>query len=283
MMDTFQCTILLWYQKHGRKLPWRETTDPYNILVSEMMLQQTQVSRVIPYYHAFLKQFPTVQSLATTPVADVIRQWSGLGYNRRALYLHSCAKAICKAHNGLVPRTVNDLVALPGIGPYTAAAILSFAYNKDIPVVDVNIALLYRRIFYGTKNIDHLAKSHLPKGRSREWHNALMDIGALYCTARNPHCLPCPVRQFCASACNTKRHDETRKRKVVVPFPESDRIVRGAIVTLLTKAKSQTVDEIFTLLREKNCGRKREHVITILTKLEHDGLVVKKGRAVTLP
>ena len=150
-----QKTILSWYEEKGRKLPWRETTDPYKILVSEMMLQQTQVDRVIPKYHAFLKRFPTVKDLTEAPPGEVLQYWSGLGYNRRALYLQRCAQELVKQKN--FPENVEELQKLPGLGPYTTAAVLSFALNKDVIVVDVNISILYKRIFYPRTDIEKIA------------------------------------------------------------------------------------------------------------------------------
>ena len=275
-----QKTILSWYAKFGRKLPWRETTDPYKILVSEMMLQQTQVDRVIPKYHAFLKRFPTVKSLADTPVAEVLQYWSGLGYNRRALYLRRCAQALAGKN---FPQDVNSLQQLPGLGSYTAAAVLSFALNKDVVVIDVNISLLFKRIFYPRKDVEKIAEEVLPLGRSRDWHNALMDIGSLYCHRKNPDCAHCPLQKMCASAGDEKRISSTWEKKQVKAFKSSDRIVRGGILKLLTKRDGQSIENVYVALDVQGISRDKKTFLSILEKLEKDGLVIQKEKKLFLP
>lgn len=280
--EKIQERVLQWYAENGRKLPWRETTDPYKILVSEIMLQQTQVDRVIPKYYAFLERFHTAEALASAPVADVLRLWSGLGYNRRALYLQKCAQEIIKC--GKFPSTEQELLQLPGVGKYTTRAILSFGMNRNVPVIDVNIALLYKRIFYNkAENIEGIAQEFLPKNRSRDWHNALMDIGALFCTATNPKCNACPLRQFCASANKPERHEATRQKKKVVPFKKSDRIVRGTILKLLTQKNKQIRENIYAQLLEQKIKRKKEKFDEIVADLEKEGLLKKEGKRLSLP
>ena len=273
--------VLLWYKQHGRKLPWRETIDPYKILVSEMMLQQTQVERVIHKYHTFLEKFPTVHSLVEISPAEVLRYWSGLGYNRRALYLQKCAQALVQKKE--FPQTVEELQTLPGIGAYTAAAVLSFALNKDVVVIDVNIELLFKRIFYPRKDVEVIAKKILPQGHSRDWHNALMDIGALYCTAKNPKCSSCPLKNSCTSANDSKKIEATWLKKNVKTFKSSDRIVRGGILKLLTKKDGQNIEKLWITLDEQGIQRSKEVFSSILRKLEKDGLVVVKREKVSLP
>ncbi len=279
-----QTCVLSWYEKNARNLPWRQTTDPYNILVSEMMLQQTQVERVIPKYNAFLEKFPTTKALASAPTGEVLKLWSGLGYNRRALYLQKCAQTIETQNQGRFPETEQELQELPGIGPYTRAAVLSFAFNKNIVVIDVNIELLYKRIFYGkADNIQAIAQELLPEERSRDWHNALMDIGALFCTAKNPKCDDCPLKEFCASANKSERHEATRQKKKVVPFKESDRIVRGTILKFLTKQNNQNKDAIYEQLLQENIKREKEKFEEILVQLKKDGLVKTNEKIISLP
>ncbi|MEK6868338.1 MAG: A/G-specific adenine glycosylase [Nanoarchaeota archaeon] len=279
-----QKTILNWYKQSGRQLPWRQTTDPYKILVSEMMLQQTQVDRVIPKYYAFLEKFPTVNSLANAPTADVLTMWSGLGYNRRALYLQKCAQAIKGKYDGKFPETTEELLALPGLGKYTVAAVQSFANNKDIVVIDVNIERIFKRIFYGKiESAEAIAQHILPKNESRNWHNALMDIGALFCTAKNPRCDICPVKQFCTSANNKERIEATWKKKNVVPFKESDRIVRGTILKMLTTQNGQDKNAIYEQLLQRNIKREKEKFEEIIAQLEKDGLVKKEQKILSLP
>jgi len=187
-----QGRILGWYAAKGRDLPWRRTTDPYAILVSEIMLQQTQVPRVIPKFQGFLAVYPRLEDLARAPLDDVLRLWKGLGYNNRARRLRDCAATTVATAGGgpaRLPRTRDGLRALPGIGPYTARAVLAFAHNDDIAAVDANV----RRVLthelslpadLGDRELQRVADDVLPRGRSRDWHNALMDYGALVLTAR---------------------------------------------------------------------------------------------------
>lgn len=176
-----QDEILAWYEERGRRLPWRATTDPYHILVSELMLQQTQVDRVLPKYESFLEKFPTLESLATAPLSDVLVVWSGLGYNRRAKYLCDLARAIVE--RGSFPETVDELLKLPGVGPYTARAVAVFAMGIDEVLLETNTRRVYQLLFTGDDQdevtLTVLAHQLLPPGRSRDWHHALMDIGSL--------------------------------------------------------------------------------------------------------
>ncbi len=184
--------ILGWYPKNRRDLPWRRTTDPYAILVSEIMLQQTQVSRVVPKYVEWLASFPTLEALAEVPLEDVLRLWRGLGYNNRARRLRECAVAACAAATGAraaLPRDAAALRALPGIGPYTGRAVLIFAHNDDLAAVDANVRRVLTHELHlppdlGDRDLQEVADAALPHGRSRDWHNALMDYGALVLTAR---------------------------------------------------------------------------------------------------
>jgi len=280
-MHPLQEAILSWYETHGRRLPWRETQEPYRILVSEMMLQQTQADRVIQKYQLFLKRFPTVKDLAIASPSEVLRYWSGLGYNRRALYLHKCAQALVKEKK--FPREKKELEKLPGLGPYTAAAVLSFAFNKNIAVVDVNIALLYKRIFYPRKDVEKIALEVLPSGRSRDWHNALMDIGSLYCHRKNPDCAACPVQKLCASAGDVKKIENTWETKKVKAFKSSDRIVRGEILKLLLKKNGQEIELVHRALELQGIQREKKIFLAIIKKLEDDGLVCLKEKKIFLP
>jgi A/G-specific adenine glycosylase len=189
----FQRRLLDWYAQNRRDLPWRRTTDPYSILVSEVMLQQTQVPRVVPRFMEWLDVWPDLESLAAAPLADVLRRWQGLGYNTRARRLQACARAAVEAapdgRRAEVPRTPEELRALPGIGLYTARAVLVFAHNADLAAVDANVrrVLLHELrlpVDLGESDVQAVADAALPLGHSRDWHNALMDYGSAVLTAR---------------------------------------------------------------------------------------------------
>ncbi len=184
----FRRKILSFYKKSRRNLPWRNTTDQYHILISEFMLQQTQVRRVIIHFERWIKTWPTIYHLAAAKKEAVLREWMGLGYNNRALYLHETAKRIVSSYGGDVLRAMQSYQDLPGIGPYTAHAVLIFASNADIAAVDTNIRRIIIHEFHLKKcspaKLQELAQICLPKGRSRDWHNALMDYGSLVMTSR---------------------------------------------------------------------------------------------------
>ena len=203
---TFQEYLLKWYKANGRDLPWRHTRDPYQILVSEIMLHQTQVDRVIPKYHEFLAVYPTFAALAAALVEDVEQLWRPLGYNFRPGRLHKIAKHVITQCNGILPDTLEELMALPGIGRYTAGAILSFAYHKDAPILDTNVQRVLGRFFHITgsplrnpakKQLWFLAEKVIPPGKAFLFNQALLDFGAIHCTARNPACKTCNLNRIC--------------------------------------------------------------------------------------
>lgn len=201
-LRSVQQTMLRWSETARRDLPWRRTRDPWAVLVSEIMLQQTQVSRVEPRYAAFLSRFPTAAACAAAPVADVVRMWDGLGYNRRAVNLHRAAAAIVAGHAGRVPADLAALVALPGIGPYTARAVLAFAFEHDHGVVDTNAGRFLARAVAGrrltAREVQAEADAMVPAGRAWAWNQAVLDLGATICTKRSPRCAACPVAALCA-------------------------------------------------------------------------------------
>lgn len=190
--------VLTWGAESRRDLPWRRTRDPWAVLVAETMLQQTQVPRVIPKYEAFLERFPDAASCAASPVADVIRAWTGLGYNRRAVALHSAARQISEL--GRFPDSVEALCELPGVGSYTARAVLAFAFETDVAVVDTNIARVLARTHgrsLTAREAQRSADALVPPGQSWAWNQALMDVGATICTAKAPGCDHCPLAVSC--------------------------------------------------------------------------------------
>src|SRR3954451_18492893 len=199
--DGLRRALLSWSDATRRDLPWRRTRDPWAVLVSELMLQQTQVSRVIPKYHEFLAVLPTPEACAAAPAGDVVTLWAGLGYNRRALNLHRCAVQVVREHDGRVPNDLAALLALPGIGPYTARAVLVFAYERDEAIVDTNVARLFARWTGGSlrgHEVQALADAAVPVARGWEWNQGLLDLGATVCTKRTPRCDECPARAWCA-------------------------------------------------------------------------------------
>lgn len=245
--------ILSFYQKNGRDLPWRRTTDPYHILVSEVMLQQTQVDRVLQYYRRWVERWPAIQDLAQARRSKVLEQWMGLGYNNRAVNLHTTAHRIVSEHNGDVLTAMNDYKSLPGIGPYIANAVRIFSTNKDIVTIDTNI----RRILIHEFGLDEpvsdkqlwiLAERCLPKGRSREWHNALMDYGALVMTSRKTGIRP-----------------KTRQSR----FDGSDRQIRARLMRYLLKMNGPA--PFSSLQTVVLCGPAR--LERILQGLVKDGLI----------
>ncbi len=196
--------LLDWGDEARRDLPWRETRDPWAVLVSELMLQQTQVERVVPRYHAFLARFPTPAVCAAAPVAAVVDAWEGLGYNRRALYLHRAAVALVDRHGGDLPDELDALLALPGVGPYTARAVLAFAFGRDHGVVDTNAARFLARAVAGHRltapEAQELADRQVPLGHGWRWNQAVLDLGATVCVKRQPRCGVCPIAGECAWA-----------------------------------------------------------------------------------
>lgn len=200
--------LIKWFQHSARDLPFRQTTDPYAILVSEIMLQQTQVSTVVPYYQRFLKRFPTVAALAAADEQDVLSQWAGLGYYRRARNLHAAAQMVCSEFSGQFPRRFEDILRLPGVGRYTAGAVASFAFNDPFPILEANSARVLARIFGFRDNIktgaaesklwEHASKL-LPEARARQLNYSLMELGALVCTPASPACTACPISIHCTA------------------------------------------------------------------------------------
>ena len=265
----FRRLLLAWYRGHGRDLPWRRTRDPYAILVSEVMLQQTQVSRVATAYGRFLRRFPTLATLARASLAEVLREWSGLGYNRRARDLHRVARA----SRGALPLTVSELDALPGIGAYTAGAVACFAYGVRAPFADTNIRRVLGRAFLGRTATEREASAIDGSVMARDaasWHHALMDIGALFCIRRAPRCDVCPVRPACRY-----RGGEVVRARTQQPFASSDRRVRGAIVRALVSGPRT----VRSLARELSDAR----VPPLVEGLIAEGLVESVGRRVALP
>jgi len=385
----FQNRILSWYACHRRRLPWRagksrRERDPYRVSVSEVMLQQTQVDRVIPYYKRWMERWPTVRHLARARLASVIKAWAGLGYNRRAVYLHEAAITVVAEFGGEFPRSEEELVKLPGVGRYTARAILAFASGKDVGVLETNTKRVLLRIFFGTnsfrdlkillnkeasahslrtqrmgeervphersvrisplssyttKHLRHkgssdsgrypegfawlilnscvqrgerkafglkgnksiqyfektllvLADGVVPKGKGDEWNQALMDFGAMVCTAKRPKCEECPVKKMCSwyrnQMQNSKLKSQNYNAKVKTPekrerFEETDRYFRGRIVDAL-RGSSFSAESLREYLEMRHGLSSRERFDRLITDLGSDGLIkVDSSRLVSLP
>jgi len=198
--------LLAWYAEHRRDLPWRRTRDPYHLWVAEVMLQQTQVATVIPYYARFLARFPTAEALAAASLDEVLKAWEGLGYYARARHLHAAARKVAVEFDGQIPDTMEELLSLPGVGRYTAGAILSTAFGQDVPALDGNVRRVLSRIFAVEEDVTRgagqhrlwaLAEDMLPPGRAGDLNQALMDLGATVCTPRAPLCDQCPLAKDC--------------------------------------------------------------------------------------
>jgi A/G-specific adenine glycosylase len=270
-ITAFQHIILDFYHKHGRHhLPWRTThTTPYHILVSEIMLQQTQVDRVIPKFLAFMEKFPTIEALAESPQSEVIKMWSGLGYNRRARFLWLAAQKIVSEHHGVIPTTLSELVALPGLGPYTSSAILAFAHNKPVTVIETNIRTVYIHHFFPNQGLVTdsellpIIQTTIGMDNPRQWYAALMDYGShLKSTIGN---------------LNKKSKTYAKQSK----FEGSDRQIRGAILRELTENSPQSLLLLIKALSRKYKTSKST-IQQIVKKLESENLISNRKNTVSL-
>jgi A/G-specific adenine glycosylase len=277
---TVSARLLAHYRRTARDLPWRRTHDPYEVLVSEVMLQQTQASRVTPAFDRFVRRFPTLEALAAAPLGAVLREWSGLGYNRRARDLHRIARM---SPEGL-PATVAELDALPGIGAYTAGAIASFAFGQRVPFADVNIKRVLGRLFLGRTATEQEAVQidarEMPRRTSDLWHHALMDLGATICAPRVPRCADCPLNALCryarahaGTATAAVRYQDRPLRPAA--YRDTDRRIRGAIVKALTRS-DLTIKALEKEIGDERVGRLTEALVA-------DGLVERAGRRYRLP
>ncbi|WP_281890211.1 A/G-specific adenine glycosylase [Paenibacillus sp. YYML68] len=231
----FSTELLSWYRRHKRDLPWRRHRNAYYTWVSEIMLQQTRVDTVIPYFNRFIEQFPTVQALAEAPEEEVLKAWEGLGYYSRARNLQSAVREVHESYGGVVPDSKEAVSALKGVGPYTTGAILSIAYNKPEPAVDGNVMRVLSRYFRIEDDIakprtrvrmEVLAQELIPEGAAGDFNQGLMELGALVCTPKSPHCLTCPVMAHCAGRAAGVEETLPVKTKAKPPRPEA----RAAII-----------------------------------------------------
>jgi A/G-specific adenine glycosylase len=272
--------VLAWGLPRLRDLPWRHTRDPWAVLVSEVMLQQTQVARVIPKWHAFLDEFPTTGACAAAPLGDVLRHWQGLGYPRRARNLHGAAATVEQL--GEFPSTLDGLLALPGVGAYTSRAVLAFAFESDAAVVDTNIARVYARVMgrrLTPREVQAVADDALPSGSAWEFNQCIMDLGAVLCRPSSPACGECPLRGSCAwrghgddPAVGSAGVSRTQAR-----FEGSDRQARGRLMKALSGA-SVAVTDAPAVMR---CADERAN--RLVANLVAEGLVRRDGARLFLP
>jgi A/G-specific adenine glycosylase len=240
--DLFRDVLLTWGEGRRADLPWRSTRDPWRVLVSETMLQQTGVDRVAPRYEEFIAALPTPTACAQAARGDVIRLWDGLGYYRRAVHLHEAAGMVVRDHDGEVPGDLAALLALPGVGPYTARAVLSLAFGRDVGVLDTNVGRVLARAVVGQQmrpaDAQRIADELVPAGRARDWNQAMMDFGATVCQKRRPRCGQCPAQHLCAWVSAGPPYPDPAEGSAGVstrqaPFVGSDREGRGRLVRAL--------------------------------------------------
>jgi A/G-specific adenine glycosylase len=271
--------LLSWHDPHARRLAWRATHDPYAVLVSEIMAQQTQAARAATAWTAFMGRFPTVTALAEAPASAVIEAWQGLGYNRRAVNLHRCAQQVVADHGGVVPDQLGDLLALPGIGPYTARAVLAFAFDRDVMPVDTNVARVLSRVTGAAltrPRAQAMADDLARDGRGPRLAAALMDLGATTCTARRPGCEDCPLRLACRWAGGPDDDPAATGAHRPRPQPTFDgsrRQARGRIVAALRDGPIRHDDAV--AMAGGHGG--------LLDALVADGLVVRTASGFALP
>ena len=264
-LRSFKRLIYDYYRKHGRSLPWRKTSNPYHILVSELMLQQTQVPRVLEKYREFIARFPDAAALAKAPLRSVLTVWQGLGYNRRALALKQIALALVAQHRGKVPSSFDDLVKLPGVGKATASAILAFAFNRPVVFIETNIRTVFIHFFFpgqdevSDEEIIPLVTKTLDAANPREWYYALMDYGTF-------------LKKSIANPGRKSRHYHKQ-----TPFDGSNRQVRGRILRYLTRGRQSTEEEIAEGL-SLDPGK----VKSALLALEKEGLLTRKRAGLTI-
>lgn len=338
-ISLFHRLLFAWFQRDGRVLPWRvkliphtEKTknnlvysladhsvreqqlasyftstwnrDPYNVIISELMLQQTQVDRVLPKFESFIKQWPTVKDLAKASRSDVMIAWQGLGYNRRARFLHEMARVIMEKFHGKFPTEEKELLTLPGIGKYTARAVQVFAYGKDVGVIDTNIQRIFSRVLFGVefvqlkqinvsqKEFETCVDQSVPKGKGDPWNQALMDFGALVCTAKSPKCEQCPLQTICTANKEAQKMQKTyaevlrtqpfiKRTTRQIKFKDTDRYFRGRIIDAL-RFSSLHMQDLRNHIEINHGLTDKKRFGSIVEQLMIDKLIVIRGSMVSL-
>jgi A/G-specific adenine glycosylase len=294
--------LLAWFAAQGRAdLPWRLDRAPYRIVVSEFMLQQTQVERVIPLFEAFTTRYPSFEALAKAGKADVLRLWQGLGYNSRAIRLLALAQEVVGKHGGVLPSDIESLSALPGIGPYTLGAVRAFAFDLPSVALDTNLRRVLHRVFFGLEHpkiasaaeIEEAALRMLVEHESFAWNSAMMDLGANICTARAPKCLICPLREVCEAAPIDARelaerarlHAPRRGPQSSMRFEETTRFLRGRIIDRLRGLEGKDCISLLDLHADLGPligGRDAGEVAEVVEALAREGLVGVDTRGIRL-
>jgi A/G-specific adenine glycosylase len=304
-LTRFRKNLLAWFVQFQRDMPWRRTRDPYRIWLSEIMLQQTRVAAAIPYYERFLQRFPNIESLANAPLEEVLRLWSGLGYYSRARNLQKAAQQIVASHNGVFPNDLDSALALPGVGAYTAAAILSIAYQKKHAVLDGNVARVLARLgavrgdlrANGTwkklqRTAGHLLQEHSPG----DWNQVMMEFGATLCTPRSPQCLLCPVNEFCQARKQglTDLVPEKRNKRPTVDITLASLVLvdlRGKTLLLpppKSPQKPPAADDVHTLVSRMwhfpTIAARQNQAAALATKFAQDSFFGgRKLKSIPLP
>lgn len=278
--------LLQWGLPQLRNMPWRETQDPWHVLVSEVMLQQTHVPRVLPRFERFVALFPTPRACAAAPLADMLVEWQGMGYPRRCKNLQLAAQMMVDHFDGEVPQTLNELLELPGVGPYTARAVLTFAFDADVAVVDTNVARVLARISGKVLNArasQEMADAWLPIGFSRDWNQVMMDFGATVCTARKAHCESCPVLAQCVWKGGVDNEMDPAKTSAFTSKPQakfagSDRQARGKLMKALT-VSGVSQERLVAVMEITDA----ERALRLAQALVNEGLVEYSSQEYQLP
>jgi A/G-specific adenine glycosylase len=274
-----QHRLLEWYALNARDLPWRRTRDPYAILVAEVMLQQTQVDRVVPKWHAWLRRFPTLADLASAAASEAIRQWQGLGYNLRAVRLHAIACQVVEQHGGVLPDTLERLLALKGVGRYTAGAVACFAFEQPVAMVDTNVRRVLSRVFgVQPECVADVAERAVPTGTAYAWNQALMDLGATLCRTRQPLCLVCPLVSECAGP------GPTTAARPAGAFQGSSRYYRGRIIDTLRALCAGSSMPLHEVAARVAPPADQARVMSLMRRLDAEGLLtIELDQRVHLP
>ena len=281
--DRIAVALLTWGAGSLRDLPWRRTRDPWRVLVSEVMLQQTSVARVLPKFEAFIEEFPTPADMANAPLGDALRLWSGLGYPRRCRNLRDAASVISGEHGGVFPRTLEELLRLPGVGSYTARAVLAFAFDEDVAVVDTNVSRVLSRLQgepMGARDLQSFADALVPAGMGWEWNQVMMDFGAQWCTARAPRCDGCAMSRLCRWRGNG---DDPAPGSAGASRPQgrfegSDRQARGRALRAVGDGVTSQSD-VVSAMRVPD----RTRAVALIDALVGEGLLARRGSRLSLP